>query len=101
MGPRGLRGLFDRRGAGLGVELCARDRGGGIRGLDVGLSLGQPCIELGRRHGADLGDHGGVQAPAQLGALAGVDARLVDLEPGVVVIAGHGVELAAELGDPP
>jgi hypothetical protein len=42
-----------------------------------------------------------VVAPAQLGALAAVDAGLGDLEPGVVRVARDGVELAAELGDPP
>ena len=86
------------------LDLLALRGGGVVGGLDVGLALVEPLLVLGRRHRPDRGGHVRVVAPAELGALPGEHgARELarDLEPGVVRVAGDGVELAAELGDPP
>jgi hypothetical protein len=42
-----------------------------------------------------------VEDPAELAALAPVGPGLFGAEPRVVRLSGNGVELAAELGDPP
>src|SRR3954463_6792360 len=92
----GLRKLLLDLGALLG--------GGVVSGLDVGLALVAPLLVLRRGQGTDLGGHVRVVAPAQLGAVAGEDLPRElggDLEPGVIRVAGDGVELAAQLGDPP
>ena len=79
-----------------------RPCGGGLLGrLDVlGLLVvpGLPLVERQRDHARV---HVGVVAPAQLGALAAEDARLGDLEPGLVRVARERVHLAAQLRDPP
>src|SRR4029077_18009139 len=80
--------VFDRSRAGLGLELFAR----GLR-LRVGfvqqlLLMREPFFELRRRHRAHGGDHTRVAAAAENRALAAVQARFVDLEPRVVVVAG-------------
>src|ERR1044071_3854653 len=91
-----------------GFKLLALLRALLLGGLDVGLAVAEPALVLVDGHGAHAGGHVRVVAPAQLGALAEEDgpARLGpelagDLEPGVVGVAGDGVELAAELRDPP
>src|SRR3954451_16581936 len=85
---RGLRRLVALH-VGLGDLGPARLRE--LVGLfDRGLLLGQPGLELGRRDRVDAGDHVGVVAPAQLGALPAIDAWLGDLEPREVRMAGHG-----------
>jgi hypothetical protein len=96
-----VRGVFDLTGARLGAELGSCELGFGVRFGDLLLLLSEPRVELGRRHGLDGGDHARVAATAEDRALAAVDAGLGDLEPGVAVVAGDRLELAAELGDPP
>src|SRR2546423_8815195 len=97
-----------RSGSGVGLrvalELGPAGRGGLVGRLDLGLLARQIALELGGRDRPDVGDHVGVVAAAQLRALAAEDPALHavrDLEPGVVRVAGHGVELAAQRGDPP
>src|SRR6185312_340662 len=86
------------------VDALALTLGGGVGLLDgVALAV-EPRLEVVGGHRLHLGDHVRVVAPAELGALPGEHgARELagDLEPGVVRVAGDGVELAAELGDPP
>src|SRR3954453_2098627 len=99
---RGSRGLLLRVTA--GVDRLALASGGLVGRLDLGLPRGQVLLELRRRHRADVRDHVGVVAPAELRAVpaelgAGQIAR--DLEPGVVRVARDGIELAAQLRDPP
>src|SRR3954468_2749949 len=83
------------------LERLALHGGGLVGALDVVREVLDERLVGGRRDRADGGDHVGVVAPAELGALAPVDAWLRDLEPGVVRVARDGVELAAELRDPP
>src|SRR3954454_7108715 len=69
----------------------------------VALALLPGRVLVGR-DGADERDHVRVVAPAELGALAAerpAGQLAGDLEPGVVRVAGDGVELAAQLRDPP
>src|SRR5258707_4847841 len=94
-------GVFDLTGARLGAELRAGDLRLLVRFTDQLLLLGQPCVELGRRHGLDGRDHPCVSATADERALAAVNPRLERLEPGVVVIPGDHLDLAPELRDPP
>ena len=93
---RGLRGSRPSRDRSACQVACARRRPAGWRRRCL-LLVAEPGVELGGGHGVDLGDHAGVALAADLGALAPVDARLVDPEPGVVVIAGDRLQLAAEL----
>src|SRR5579883_3574923 len=67
-----------------------------------GLTL-QPRLEIRSGNGIDHDRHVAVPPPAKLGALAAVDARLVgiDLEPGLVDVAGDRVLLDAEVRHPP
>ena len=55
-----------------------------------------PGGELRRRHDLDRDRHVAVAGAAQLGALAEIDARPVDLDPGLVEPAGVGVDLDPE-----
>src|SRR5271155_2257764 len=87
---------FDRARAFLRVQLLARLGSGFVGFADQLLLAGQPFFELAGRDGAYTGDHAGVTAAAEERALATEDARLFDLEPGVVVVAGDRLELAAE-----
>src|SRR3982751_4390872 len=80
-------------GVGLGVlvELGPADGRSLVGGLDLGLLAGQPGLELRGGDRADVGDHVGVVAAAELRALAAEDLALHavrDLEPGVVGVAG-------------
>src|SRR3954467_14268090 len=86
------------------VDALALARGGLVGPPDRGALAVLPGLVVLGGHRAHLGDHVGVVAPAQLGALprerrAGELAR--DLEPRVVRVTGNGVELAAEPRDPP
>ena len=90
---RGFLLLLQDRCALLGARVA--------RGLDVGRLAVEPGLVLVERHDPDAREHVGVVAPAQLGALALVGAGLRGLEPGLVDVAGDGVHLAAERGDPP
>ena len=87
-------------------SLASRCVGGGVvGGLDVGLAAAssQRLVLGAASRARTWAVMFGVVAPAQLGALAGEElpAACRDLEPGVVGVAGDGVELAAELRDPP
>src|SRR6476469_2433782 len=79
--------------------------GGGLVGPpDRGALAVEPGFEVVGRHRGHFGDHVGVVAPAELGALTregGAGELAGDLEPGVVRVARDGVEIAAELRDPP
>src|SRR5690606_17570164 len=81
-GRRGI-GFLARRGS-----LCRRGGGrrgdGSRRGGVGGLLRSQPLAELGLRHGPDNDRHEAVVLAAQHGALAAVDARLLDVGPGLV-----------------
>src|SRR5437764_8404355 len=95
-------------GSGVGpwvlVELRPASRGGRVGRLELALLGGQIALELGGRDGPDVGDHVGVVAAAELRALPAEDRALHavrDLEPRVVRVARHGVELAAQPRDPP
>src|SRR5881397_4283026 len=63
--------------------------------------LRHPCVEFGLIHGLDDDLHRSVARAAELRALAAPLARLVDLQPGEVVVAGHGVGLARDCRHPP
>src|SRR3954447_3143589 len=103
------RGRTGRLAVGGGaLELLALRGALDLGGLDVGLATGEPALVLLDGDGPHARGHVGVVAAAELGALAEEEgaARLGaelagDLEPRVVRVAGDGVELAAELGDPP
>ena len=85
---------------------CAASSSAVVELLRLALAPGLPVVERQPDH---AGEHVGVVAPAQLGALALVDHAVLTLgdrverdpEPGLVRVAGHAVRLAAELGDPP
>src|SRR6478609_142702 len=88
----------------LCLELLAGHGGRVVGGLQLGLARLDELLVLRRGDRPHASGHVRVVAPAQLGALAGE--RLArelagDLEPGVVRVARDGVELAAELRDPP
>src|SRR5205085_4326478 len=93
--------VFDRPRAGLGFEFFARDLRLRVRFVQQLLLAREPDFELRRRHRAHGSDHARVTAAAENRALAAVHARLQGLEPRVVVVARHGLELAAEFGNPP
>src|SRR5579885_580825 len=90
---RGLR----LAGAGGG----RRGGGGRIGAGGRGFLFVQPLLEFGHRHGLDHDRHEAVVLAAQLGALAAIDAGIVDHRPGVVDDAGNGVLLDAERRHPP
>src|ERR1039458_3445304 len=94
-------GVFDLSGARLGVQFRARDLCQLVGFFEQFLLVGKPRFELGRRDGLDGRDHARVPTPAEDRALPAVDPRLGDLEPGVVVVSGHRLELAAQRRDPP
>src|SRR3954453_13078840 len=109
----GCRGLLDAAAAAraLGQLLVegAALLGGGLEGLLDLLPLArEPLLVVVHAHADDARGHVRVVAPAQLGALAGVDdLRLAgldgvgwDAEPGAVDVARDGVHLAAQLRDP-
>ena len=85
------------RTAGLPRLLAERGR---PRSLLLG-PIGEPGVELGRGHHLDRREHLRVVDPAELRALAEEDPRLLRLEPRPVHGSGNGVELSAELRDPP
>src|SRR5712692_3805248 len=62
---------------------------------------GEPRRVVGLRLDVDDGLHRRVEDPAELTALPAVRSDAVRLEPCVRHVAGNGVELAAELRDPP
>src|ERR1700691_1486589 len=76
--------------------------GGGGGFLHGGLPP-HPSLEIRLGDGVDHDRHVAVAAAAELGALAAIDARLVgiDLEPGLVDVAGNRVLLDAEVRHPP
>src|SRR5437879_10524328 len=82
-----LLGVLDLSGADLPAQLrpFRLRRRIGLR--DQPLLIRQPGVELGRWDRPDRGDHARVAAAAEHGALPPVNARLSDLEPGVVVVA--------------
>src|SRR5919202_1096231 len=60
-----------------------------------------PALVGGLRLYEDARRHLGVEDPAELAALAAVGADPLGAEPRVVRLAGNGIELPVELGDPP
>src|SRR5690606_22435432 len=89
----------------LRSALGGHDDGGGLRGardLFAGGGLGrQPALELGPRHGFDHDRHEAVVLAAELGALAAVGTRHLDVGPGLVDHAGDGVLLPTQHRHPP
>src|SRR5262249_25734615 len=81
------------------LELLLAEVGRSV-GLRTCLS-GEPAVELICRDGLHRGSHRRVLDPAELCALSRERPRLVHLEPGVVRMAGDGVDLAAERRNPP
>ena len=96
--PRGFRPAC----AGLGVELGALLPWRPALASAIALLVGQPRFELRRRDGAHAW-RSCARGCARTARRTGRCRRpgLRDLEPGVVVVAGDRVELAAELRDPP
>ena len=73
--------------------------GGAVVGRRVGLELVvEPALEVGGLERHRLHPHVGVRETAELGALTGVDAGLVGLQPQVVDAARHDVRLPLSLG---
>src|SRR3954447_12991253 len=101
-GVEGASGSAAGRLALLDALALAR---GGLVGLPDRLALAvEPRLELVGRFSSHAGGHVRVVAPAELGALTPEDRagqRARDLEPRVVRVAGDGVELSAQLRDPP
>ena len=100
-GLRGRGGRCGRHWAQLRLDLLALLLGQLLALLDLPLLRLDPrlvCLRLDDRH---LRRHRVVAAAAELGALALERARLGGLEPGLVLVARNGVELAAQRRDPP
>src|SRR5918997_2002419 len=81
-----------RRGDAGGGRLPARgELRPGARPRELLLGLGEPGTVLRLAHDADRDRHEGVVHPAQLAALAVVDAFAIGLEPDLVEAARNGV----------